>query len=119
MAEVTGAEHHHAGATHSPHEIVAADHEQAHPDVGEYVKIAVVLAVVTLLEVALFYMDFIPNTIVILALLLLAGIKFTLVVLWFMHLKFDSPLFTRLFVTGLILAITVFLIVLLTFGLLL
>jgi hypothetical protein len=36
-----------------------------------------------------------------------------------MHLKFDSRLFRRLFITGIILALSVFAIVLLTFGLLL
>jgi hypothetical protein len=43
-------------------------------------------------------------------------IKFSLVVLWFMHLRFDSPVFKRLFVAGVILALSVFLVVLLTFG---
>lgn len=98
------------GEAHLPAE------DQAHPGPREYVVVAVVLAVVTGLEVALFYVEFLSSTAVITALLLLMTIKFALVVLWFMHLRFDPPVFKRLFVTGLVLALSVFLIVLLTFG---
>ena len=98
------------GEAHLPTE------DQAHPGPREYVMIAVVLAVVTGLEVALFYVDFLPSSAVVTALLLLMTIKFALVVLWFMHLRFDPPVFKRLFVTGVALALSVFLIVLLTFG---
>jgi cytochrome c oxidase subunit 4 len=38
--------------------------------------------------------------------------KFALVALFFMHLRFDSKLFRRLFVTGIILAIAVYMIAL-------
>jgi hypothetical protein len=68
------------------------------------------------MEVALFYVDFLSSTVVVTALLLLMTIKFALVVLWFMHLRFDPPVFKRLFVTGLALALSVFLVVMLTFG---
>ena len=91
------------GEAHLPPE------DQAHPGPREYVLIAIVLAVVTGLEVALFYVDFLPSTAVVTALLLLMTIKFALVVLWFMHLRFDSTLFRRLFISGLILAILVYL----------
>ena len=90
--------------------------DQAHPGPREDVMIAVVLAVVTGMEVALFYVDFLSSTVVVTALLLLMTIKFALVVLWFMHLRFDPPVFKRLFVTGLALALSVFLVVMLTFG---
>jgi cytochrome c oxidase subunit 4 len=98
------------GEAHLPPE------DQAHPGPREYVLVAVVLAVVTGLEVALFYIEFLSSAAVITGLLLLMTIKFSLVVLWFMHLRFDPPVFKRLFVTGLMLAMSVFLIVLLTFG---
>ena len=45
----------------------------------------------------------------------LALAKATMVAMYFMHLKFDSKLFRRLFVTGIVLAFVVFTIVLLTF----
>ena len=98
------------GEAHLPAE------DQAHPGPRQYVMVAVVLAVITALEVALFYVEFLSSTAVVTALLLLMTIKFALVVLWFMHLRFDPPVFKRLFVTGLVLALSVFLIVLLTFG---
>jgi cytochrome c oxidase subunit 4 len=81
--------------------------ERPHPGPREYVKIAVALAIVTLLEVAIYYVDFLRPALVPL-LLIFSAIKFALVVLWFMHLRFDSRLFMRLFVTGVILALSLF-----------
>jgi cytochrome c oxidase subunit IV len=46
----------------------------------------------------------------------LMAIKFALVVLWFMHLRFDSAIYKRMFVAGLALALSVFIVVLVTFG---
>jgi len=40
--------------------------------------------------------------------------KFTIVVLWYMHLKFDDRRFARFFVMGLAGATTLYLVVLLT-----
>jgi hypothetical protein len=52
---------------------------------------------------------------VVASLLVLMVLKFSLVVLWFMHLRFESPIFKRLFVTGVILALSIFLAVLVMF----
>ncbi|HEX2032508.1 MAG TPA: cytochrome C oxidase subunit IV family protein [Actinomycetota bacterium] len=90
----------------------------AHPGPRQYVTVAVVLAVVTAAEVALYYLEFIPQGVMIGLLMVLMVIKFALVALWFMHLRFDSPIYKRLFITGIILAFSVFSIVLLTFGVL-
>lgn len=87
-----------------------------HPGPKQYVVVALVLAILTGLEVGLFYMTFIPQPVVVGALMILMTLKFAIVALWFMHLRFDSRIFRRLFITGIILAISVFLIVLLTFG---
>jgi heme/copper-type cytochrome/quinol oxidase subunit 4 len=97
------------------HDQEAGHAEAAHPGPREYVVIAAVLAVVTAMEVALFYMNFLPSSVVVASLLVLMTIKFSLVVLWFMHLRFESPIFKRLFVTGIILALSIFLAVLLMF----
>ena len=43
-------------------------------------------------------------------------IKFGTVILYFMHLKFDNPLFKRVFLFGLFLAVIVFCIMLTTFN---
>jgi cytochrome c oxidase subunit 4 len=85
-----------------------------HPRPRQYVTIAVVLAVITAAEVAIYYVEQIESFLVP-ALILFAFIKFFLVVSWFMHLRFDSRLFLRLFVTGLVLAGVVFAVVLVTF----
>jgi cytochrome c oxidase subunit 4 len=87
----------------------------AHPGPRQYVSVAVVLAIATALEVGLYYLD-LPHALFATLLLFFAIIKFSLVALWFMHLRFDSRIFRRLFVTGLILAMTVYLIVLTIFG---
>jgi cytochrome c oxidase subunit 4 len=77
--------------------------------------VAIVLAIATALEVGLYYLDM-PHGLFAAMLLLFAFFKFSLVVLWFMHLRFDSAIFRQLFVAGLILAATVYLIVLVIFG---
>lgn len=87
-----------------------------HPGPRQYVVVAAVLAVLTALEVGLFYMDFVPRPVATGSLIVLMILKFSIVALWFMHLRFDSRVYRRLFITGIILAISVFLIVLLTFG---
>jgi len=85
-----------------------------HPGPAEYIKVAVVLAIATAFEVGLYYLN-LPHTLLVVLLLFFAVIKFALVALWFMHLRFDSRIFRRMFTTGLGLAITVYIVVLLTF----
>ena len=85
-----------------------------HPGPRAYVGVAVILSVITALEVAIYYVPSLRGLLVPM-LLAFSAVKFILVVAWFMHLKFDSRLFRRLFVTGLVLASLVFLVVLLTF----
>jgi len=86
-----------------------------HPSAKEYVRIFLILGAITAVEVALYYMRddlgswFIPM------LFGLAVTKFALVVLWFMHLKFDDRRFSRFFMMGLAGAATLYLIVLLSF----
>jgi cytochrome c oxidase subunit 4 len=85
-----------------------------HPTPRQYVFIAIVLAVITAAEVGIYYVEAIDSLLVPM-LIVFAFLKFFLVVSWFMHLRFDSKLFRRLFVTGLVLAALVFAVVLLTF----
>jgi cytochrome c oxidase subunit 4 len=82
----------------------------AHPTEREYVAVALVLAAITAAEVALYYVTSIPDPVLIGLLCAMAVLKFALVVLWFMHLRFDSLIFRRLFVTGIALAIGVYLV---------
>ena len=91
----------------------ADDDHHMHPSDWKYVQIAIILALLTAAEVATYYIDTGPLEIPIL--LTLMVIKFVLVAMWFMHLKFDSPLFTRTFVAGLAMAVVVYIAVLSTF----
>ena len=90
------------------------EHLEDHPTPRQYVFIAVLLAAVTAFEVAIYYIDFFQdNSNVLIAFLLaFAFVKFVMVALWFMHLKFDAHLFRRFFITGVILAVIIFGIVL-------
>ena len=96
------------------HDTTATTHEVEHgmSNAG-YVRIALILAAITGLEVSTYYVDFGPFFMP--ALMIMMVIKFLMVVSYFMHLKFDNRLFSWLFYAGLILAITVYVIALSTF----
>ena len=100
----------------SPERAAARRPHTRHPSTKEYVRIAIVLAVITGLEVLIYYIDWIhENELLIPLLFLFSLIKFTLVVLWFMHLRFDSRTYARFFVMGVAGAITLFLVMLIIF----
>ncbi len=88
--------------------------ERRHPSPKEYIRIAMILGVVTAAEVSVYYMRSVRSILVPL-LLLFAIVKFSLVVLWFMHLKFDSKTYARFFVAGIAFAVTLYLVVLISF----
>jgi len=92
----------------------ALEERRAHPPDSVYVLIALGLAALTAIEVGIYYLKSDYATIVVL--LMLMALKFAVVVGYFMHLRFDSPLVRRLFVGGLITAVTVYSITLLMFG---
>lgn len=88
-----------------------------HPSEGQYWKIFFILFAVTAVEVALYYFE-LPGPVHVnnAALGILAIGKFVIVVAYFMHLKFDNRILRRLFVTGLVLAVLVYVAYLLTMG---
>ena len=99
----------------------AADHattHRRHPTVADYWKIAFILAVITAVEVAASYLDGLDRAIIVWSLIILSIAKFAIVVMYFMHLRFDKPLYTRFLLIGLIGALGMFTVVLFTFGLL-
>jgi cytochrome c oxidase subunit 4 len=83
---------------------VAAGHEPAHAAVGTYLTVAAILTVVTALEFAAIYIRTLTPILVPL-LLVMSAAKFVLVVLFFMHLRYDSRLLAILFGGPLIIAI--------------
>jgi len=85
----------------------------AHPGPFEYIKVAFVLAAVTAAEVIVYYMSGLKSVLVP-VLVGMSALKFALVGLYFMHLKFDTRLFRRLFALGIALAIIVYSVVLAT-----
>jgi cytochrome c oxidase subunit IV len=85
----------------------AAEHHVGHPGPREYVTIAVILAAITAVEVAVYYLDAL-RAVLAPILIVLSLTKFALVALFFMHLKFDSRFFSVVFVTGLLVAVGVF-----------
>jgi cytochrome c oxidase subunit IV len=85
----------------------------AHPTDTQYILIALILAGLTGIEVAVSYikgLGYAGNPV----LLILAATKFFIVVAFFMHLRFDSRILRRIFITGIVLAVVVYTIVFLT-----
>ena len=78
-----------------------------------YVRIALILAAITALEVATYYVDF--GALFLPSLLLMMAVKFYIVVSFFMHLRYENKLFSWVFYAGLYLAIIVYGIFLATF----
>lgn len=82
------------------------DHGETHdhPGYGTYIVIGLILTVITALEVAVFYIEALAPALVPILVTLSTG-KFILVVMFYMHLKQDSRVFTSVFVAPLVLAI--------------
>ncbi len=124
MSETTQTQAHH-GAAHATHGDVTDAHGEVghadprdgqvhHPGSGEYIRIALILGVITAIEVAIYYFDLNKATLVA-TLFVLSIAKFVLVAAFFMHLKFDNKIFTTFFVAGLVVATAAFLAVLAMF----
>jgi cytochrome c oxidase subunit 4 len=84
------------------------------PTPKEYIRVGIILAVLTGFEVYLSYSG-IPHGLLIGILFAAAVLKFVIVVAYFMHLKYDDRRYARFFVMGIAGAATLYLIVLLTF----
>ena len=93
------------------------DTEHEHPSDRQYVKIALILGALTALEVATYFESVhnLNDAALYVILVVLMVLKFIYVVAWFMHLKFDSVLFQRIFVAGIVLALGVYLVMLTAF----
>ena len=68
-----------------------------------YAIIGLILAVITLVEFLIFYVESL-GVLLIPIMLILSLMKFVIVVAFFMHLRFDNKIFTYLFFAGFILA---------------
>ena len=74
-----------------------------HPTPATYFKVAMVLSILTAIEVAIFYVTQLSYGIIPILAVLSIG-KFALVVMYYMHLKFDSKIFTGMFFFGMMVA---------------
>ena len=83
-------------------------HEEAHASNATYVKVAIILSIITIVEVAIYYLPSV-RPILVPALLLLSIAKFLMVIGFFMHLKYDNPLFRFMFIAGLLVSLGVYL----------
>src|ERR1700730_9576039 len=82
---------------------LAQEAEHAHPGPRTYAIIGVILAIITLIEVWAYNQPFLRPALVPI-LLSLSDVKFATVVGFYMHLRFDNPLFLAVFGFGLMVA---------------
>jgi len=89
--------------------------EHPHPSPFKYVVIAVVLCVITAIEVGTSYLDGdVPDGLLVFLLMAMALLKFVGVAGWYMHLQTDKPIFRRFFILGCVAAVILYTIVLAT-----
>ena len=82
-----------------------------HPTPKKYVQIAIILGILTAIEIALYYTEDIVGVFTDPILIILAVGKVIIVVGWFMHLRFENKMVNRFFTGGMILALVLFAIV--------
>jgi len=88
-------------ALHAP----TGEVEHSHPTWSTYWKVAVILTLITVAEVWAYYIpSFVSSRGFVPTLLILSALKFTIVVMFYMHLKYDHRLFRVLFTGPLLIA---------------
>jgi cytochrome c oxidase subunit 4 len=112
-------------ADHTHHE--AESHAEAtrpgevrahpHPTWSTYKWVALVLIVITVIEVWVYYIpQFVASRLFVPSLLIMSAAKFAIVVMFYMHLKYDHKLFRALFTGPLIIAVLTIISLLFLFG---
>lgn len=94
-----------------------AEHVEHHPQWSTYWKVALILGIITAVEVWMYYSPaivasrgFVPG------LLVLSALKFAIVVMFYMHLKYDHKLFRALFTGPLFIAASLLIALMFLFG---
>jgi cytochrome c oxidase subunit 4 len=112
---VSGTTSPHASAAHSA--LDTAHEPREHPTWSTYWKVGLVLTVITVLEVWAYYIPaFVASKLFVPSLLIMSAAKFTIVVLFYMHLRYDSRLFRALFTGPLVVAMVTIFALLFLFG---
>jgi cytochrome c oxidase subunit 4 len=98
--------------SHDPHSAVdeaglhAMGEVHEHPSWKQYKWVAVILTLITVVEVWVYYTSFKTSPLFVPVLLIMSAVKFAIVVAFYMHLKYDHKLFRALFVGPLIIAMS-------------
>lgn len=104
-----------AHTSHADHTSMGEVHE--HPTWKQYKWVALILTVITIIEVWVYYIpSFVASRLFVPALLFMSAIKFAIVVAYYMHLKYDHKLFRALFIGPLIIAILTLIVLMFLFG---
>ena len=104
------------------HDPAQVDHaamgiEKEHPTWSTYWKIAVILTLITVTEVWIYYVPgFRDGPLFVPTLLTMSAIKFAIVVMFYMHLRYDHRLFRALFTGPLLIAMSTIVALLFLFG---
>jgi cytochrome c oxidase subunit IV len=107
--------HGHPGDDHGHTEHHPAEH--AHPTWSTYWKVATILTLITVVEVWAYYVpSFVASRAFVPSLLIMSAAKFAIVVMFYMHLKYDHKLFRALFTGPLMIAVVTLIALLFLFG---
>lgn len=86
-------------------DLAAMGEMHEHPTWSTYWKVAVILTLITAVEVWVYYIpSFVATRAFVPVLLVMSALKFAIVVLFYMHLRYDHRLFRALFTGPLIVA---------------
>ena len=88
----------------------------AHPTAAVYIRIAVILTIITLGEFGIFYITSLSSAVMTGFILALSSLKFAIVVGYYMHLKFDNWRFTVLFVAPFFIMLSILIVLLALFS---
>ncbi len=101
----------------SPADHASMGEVHEHPTWKQYKWVALILTVITIVEVWVYYIPaFVATSLFVPSLLIMSAAKFAIVVMYYMHLKYDHKLFRALFTGPLIIAVITLLVLLLLFG---
>jgi len=101
-----------AGGAHA-----AAHDAHAHPTWKQYKWVALILTAITVVEVWIYYIpSFTRTKLFVPSLLIMSAVKFAIVVMFYMHLKYDARLFRALFTGPLIIAVVTLISLMFLFG---
>jgi cytochrome c oxidase subunit 4 len=94
-----------------------AHETHAHPTWTQYKWVALILLVITVVEVWAYYVPaFVASKLFVPSLLIMSAAKFGIVVLFYMHLRYDHKIFRALFTGPLVIAMVTIIGLLFLFG---